>query len=294
LSGVILLSVSVTACLLFIVAAVDSRSAPSLDIVALILITFILIGLGIYCVKRGRKSVDVELSQKDRELAGFVLGVALIAIGIWVAIIFLPTVPVLSFLLFVLIAGVGVLLGHKLKDFRWFLYGGLAVAGLGYAFVTTVFPGPSALCETINDALIIDLYKTVVPVAVLGTFAFAWLGRKKLAPDRKILTAFIKVAFFNLLIITPFIFGGLHDYNRRWDTSPPQVIQLKVVDKWTQWSTDDYGEWYRLKGETLDGSRRFSFVVSESFYNEHDIGSMCWVRVRSGALGYAWVEGYGD
>jgi len=69
------------------------------------------------------------------------------------------------------------------------------------------------------------------------------------------------------------------------------VITLKVVDKWIDYSDDD--ESYTLKGETLDGSGWFSFGVSESFYNEHDIGSLCWIKVRNGALGYQWKESYG-
>jgi hypothetical protein len=47
-----------------------------------------------------------------------------------------------------------------------------------------------------------------------------------------------------------------------------------------------------LRGNTTDGRGWFEFDVSYTFYEEHDIGSLCNITVRDGALGYRWLEGY--
>ena len=141
-----------------------------------------------------------------------------------------------------------------------------------------------------SSALVIDSLKMVVPIAVLETLTLAWLGRKKLSPDQKTLTAFFDLSVFTLLIATPFAIGGMLDYNWRGDTSPPRVMQLTVVAKWRNYDWDEDTYTYYLKGETLDGNRWYSFWVIEDFYNKHEIGSLCEITVRNGALGYEWVE----
>jgi len=203
------------------------------------------------------------------------LTAASIAVGIWAAIISLPDIFT-SILLFALIAGPGIIFGYMRKDIRSVSWG-LAVAGIGYFGIRILY-----LRDVINDALLFDSFKTVVPIAVLGTLAIARIGRKKLAPDGKTLTAFIKLGFYSLLIITPFIIGGLHDYNERADTSSPYQITLTIVDMWVDSDSD---AWIRV--ESSDGMS-FSFSPTWDFCREHDIGNSMDVLVRRGALGYPW------
>jgi hypothetical protein len=186
---------------------------------------------------------------------------------------------------FILFGGSGVLIGIKLESIHLTLLVGLGVAAWFYALIMA-----SIAWAVSNSALVIDSLKIVVPIAVLETLALAWLLRKKLAPDRKMLNAFFDLAVFTLLIITPFTIGGVLDYNWRGDSSPPRLIQLTVVAKWKDYDSDEGEYMYYLKGETLDGSRWFSFWVIEDFYNEHEIGSRCEITVRNGALGYEWLD----
>ena len=211
-----------------------------------------------------------------------------------------------SLVVFALIGGLGLLISYKLKEIRSTLSYGLGAAACGYFFFATIAISSNALSHTSTNyyaktdiTLFFGSLITVVPIAVLGTLAIAWLGRNKLFLDSKTLSAFKKLVPFTLLIVTPFIIAGLSDYNYRGNPNP-QVINLRIADKWIDqiYSTSDMenSDVLMVKGETLDGSWWFSFPVSLDFYNEHDIGNYCWVRVRSGALGYACISRllYGD
>lgn len=202
------------------------------------------------------------------------LTAASIAVGIWAAIILLPELT--SLLPLTLIVGPGIIFGYMRKDIRSVSWG-LAVASMGYFGIRVLY-----LRDVINDALLFDSLKTVVPIAVLGTLACAWLGRVELSPDGKTLTAFTKLGFYSLLIITPFIIGGLHDYNERADTSSPYQITLTIVDMWVDSDSDAW-----ITVESSDGMS-FSFSPTWDFYREHDIGDSMDVLVRRGALGYPW------
>lgn len=182
----------------------------------------------------------------------------------------------ISLLLFILIAGPGILLSYRRRDMRSALWG-LAVAGLAYFGVRVLY-----FRDVLNDALLFDSFKAIVPIAVLGTLAIAWLGRKRLARDVRTSTAFFKLAFYSLLIVTPFIIGGLHDYNVRADTSSPREMILEIVDKWIDSDSD---AWMTL--ETPDGVQ-FTFSPTWEAYNEHDVGYLLEVEVHQGALGYPW------
>jgi len=223
-----------------------------------------------------------------------------------------------SIVSFALIGGLGLLISYKLKRIRSTLLWGLGVPACGYFFVTAI---PIVACAqalavgahpptnyyTKTDiTLFDDSLITVVPIAVLGTLAIAWLGRNKvetlaivwLGRDSKTLSAFKKLAPITLLIATPFIIAGLSDYNYRGDPNPPQVINLRIADKWIDHHHSTEGDYdvFIVKGETLDGSSWFFLNVSTHFYNEHDIGSYCWISVHKGALGYACISmlTYGD
>jgi len=217
----------------------------------------------------------------------------------------LPISLVVSIVFFAPIGGLGLLIGYKLKRIRSTLLGGLGVDAWPYLLIAIHTDWELQFHTSTNyytkTTMTLFFYSliTVVPIVVLGTLVIAWLARKKLSLDSKTLSAFFKLVPFTLLIATPFIIGGLSDYNYRGDTNP-QVMNLRIVDKWIDrdisWS--DPPEWYDVfivKGETLDGSSWFSFPVSADFYNEHDIGSYCWISVHNGALGYPYIsQEHGD
>jgi len=214
----------------------------------------------------------------SRKHMGFV-AVLLVAIGIWVAIVFLPEVPILSLLLFALIGGPGVFIGYKQKKTHLILFFGFLIASWGYAFSTVFGVG-------FTNAFFYDFMTYVMPVVLLGTLPFAWFGRWKTPGYTTFKSAFYTYGIY-LIVIVPFVFSGMWDYNVRADTSPPQVIRMKVVHK----SVNDEGV-CSLQVETPDGDLSFWISVSRSFYDERDIGSSVMVTVRGGALGYEWVEGY--
>jgi len=211
----------------------------------------------------------------------------------------LPISFVASIVFFAPIGGLGLLIGYKLKRIRSTLLWGLGVAAWGYLWyaihtdLELQFHTATNYYTKTTMTLFFYSLITVVPIAVLETLIIAWLARKKLSPDSKTLSAFFKLVPFTLLIATPFIIGGLSDYNYRGDTNP-QVMNLRIADKWIdrdiEWATEELYDVFILKGETLDGSSWFSFPVSADFYNEHDIGSYCWISVHNGALGYPYIS----
>jgi hypothetical protein len=236
-----------------------------------------------------------------------VLGVLLIVTGSWTAIIFFPAIYI-SILLFAIIAGTGVLICYRLVCARLAsssdLFLGFSIlfgiAAWGYACYTTLM-GYTAyryyfiiiygIRSQNSYSLLIDSLKIVVPIVFGGTLVLARLLRKKLSYSHKTWDAFKKVAPFTLLVLTPFTIGFLHDYNRRCDTSRPQVMQLRVVSHWTEEWIGDYGEnedehW--LRAETLDGKRSYSFRIN--FNSGPDEGALLEIKVHSGALGYEWLE----
>lgn len=230
-------------------------------------------------------------------------GVILIAIGAWTAIAVLPALFV-SIGVFALIGGLGLLISYQYKEIRRALLWGLGLAALGYLFFIAMPIVFEALSHTSTNyyartdiTLLFGLLTTVVPIAVLGTLVIAWLGRDKLSPDSKTLSAFKKLVPITLLIATPFIIAGLSDFNYRGDPNH-EVIDLRIVDKRIAHGYSSEGEYdiFVVKGETLDGNSWFSFSVSTKFYNEHDIGSYCWIDVYNGAWGYACISQltYGD
>lgn len=215
------------------------------------------------------------------------LGAVLIAVGAGIAILVLPDL-FNSIFWFSFFGGLGIFAGYQIKNIRGVLSLGLGIIAWIYFFITVGF------LAIFNYALLIDSSKILVPTFVLATLAVAWLGRNRIAADRKTLSAFKKIAVFTLLIVTPLIIAGLHDYNIRADSSQPRLVTLVVVDKYTELrgTSDSTTEHYMLRGNSTDGRGWFEIDVSYTFYEEHDIGSLCNITVRDGALGYRWLEGY--
>lgn len=213
-------------------------------------------------------------------------GVMLIAVGIWGAIIFLPTVPTLSISLFISTVGLGAFIGYKQKKIRQIVVFGFWIASWGYAFGIYF-----TLRVDIANTFFTDfMFPIVFPVIVLGTLPFAWFWgwknpRGSFSPFKH---AFV-THFLCVLIIAPFALSAFYDYNVRADTSLPEVINVKVVGGHV---SDEGGP--SLRVETPDGNSTFWVSVTFPFYDEHDIGSSFEVIVRKGTLGYQWVEGYSD
>jgi hypothetical protein len=84
-----------------------------------------------------------------------------------------------------------------------------------------------------------------------------------------------------MTIVVPFVFSGMFGYNVRADTSPPEVVSMKTVDKYI-----DHEGRLTLQVKTLDGRLLFFLDPSESYYAEHDVGDFCEATVHKGALGY--------
>ncbi len=221
------------------------------------------------------------------------IGAVLIIIGMLTAIIVFPTTPMFALLLFALIGGLGIFTAYKVNNFSA-LIGGLVLVSWGYvAYGILLFDHKRFSNALFSDSIIVIVISTVL----LGTLIFALLTQKRFGHHT--VTTFEKLLPC-IVIIIPFLIVGVQDYNVRGATSPPQIIPLKVVDKYIEEyerSDPDYLSSamvteYHVIAETVDGKQQFSFTVYSNYYDEHDIGSSCELILCTGALGYTWIEGY--
>ena len=211
----------------------------------------------------------------------------LTVIGIWLVIIFLPTAPLLSLLFFVLIGGSGVFIAHKQKNVFSTLFSGSLVASLGYLFcMAFVLIGVFSYGRA-SGAFFLDFAVMVIPIVTLGTLPLTWFIRK--ISGRTGLKSVLSTWGLCLVLIIPLVFVGIWDYNWRGDTSVPEVISMKVVDRGIHYED---GPWLDVEAPDRCIVEIWHAYVSRSFYDQHPIGSSIWVTVRKGALGYDWVENW--
>jgi hypothetical protein len=222
-------------------------------------------------------------SRRHMDLAAAVL----ILIGTWTAIILLPTI-LLALTIFFLISGFGLYVAYKEKKL-------LLTVG-----ITSICPGLLYMCTMLISArgyyaLLYDLGTiTLVPLIASGISALVWFAWRKRAPTSKTISALRRPVLFTcfaLLVIVPFVIGGLHDYNMRADASFPEVIRAKIVAKYM--GTDLDGDHFpAVTLETPGGKLRFDYSIDWRYY-ELGVGDYCAIIIRDGALGYQWiVEGY--
>jgi len=98
------------------------------------------------------------------------------------------------------------------------------IASWGYAF------GVVALGVGFTNAFFYDFMTYAMPAVLLGTLPFAWFGRWKTPRYTAFKSAFYTYVIY-LIVIVPFVFSGVWDYNVRADTSLPEVTSMKVVHK---------------------------------------------------------------
>ena len=224
------------------------------------------------------------------------LAAVLILIAVFVAILTLPEALDLSLLLlFVQIlatfAGAfGVFIGAK-RNSRRFILGSLIFAGWVYFFFAMIVGPP------VHRAIFSDFGSRVFPIFCLGSLLFAlfasWFEHWKNLDSGRFKHPLFRVLVWFLaclLIAVPFTIGGMRDYNYRADTSPPEVISMKIVHKkysenlgnniWIE--APDTGLFFSIGGVPYD------------FYSSHDVGNWVNATVHKGALGYPWLERYSD
>lgn len=219
-------------------------------------------------------------SRKHMTFAGFVLFVT----GICAAIILFPINLILAFSLFALIGGPGIFIGYKRKDFLAICVG-LGITAWGYEFYASLL-GPA-----VQRAFLDIIWSKVLPAVYLPTLLVAWLAWFKTHRHTSLksaLAAFLIAAFACGMITVPLVSAVMLDYNHRADASVSEVISMKIVSK-----EDDDELGYTIWIETQDRGLEFWLIfVRPAFYDQHSLGDMIDVEVRSGALGYAWIEDY--
>lgn len=213
------------------------------------------------------------------------LGTVLIVIGASAAIILFPTVLLFSLLFLVLISGPGIFIGYMRKKTRLMLFGALLTVSWGYA-ASSLFVHSSRVIVA-NEFYPNFLFPMLIPLA-LGTLPLAWFGRWDRQFDRygSLKSAFLTWVVY-MIIVVPLVYAFTWDYNIRGDTSSPEVVGLKIVDK-----DIDYEGSRWLTVEAPDGVLHFFLHPSSSYYDEHDVGDLVEATVHKGALGYMWIEGY--
>ncbi len=101
-------------------------------------------------------------------------------------------------------------------------------------------------------------YRFLFPLFLLSglvTLPFAWFGRWR-TPQYSTLRTFFLTYVIYVIIVVPFVFAFAWDYNIRGDTSPPEVVNLKIVAKYVA-THDELPDEPTLQVETLDGRSVF-------------------------------------
>lgn len=208
------------------------------------------------------------------------LGTVLIVTGTYAAIVLFSLA--LSILLFVLIAGPGIFIGYRRKKTRQMLFFALLVISWGY-FAGSLF---LHLRVTVaNEFIPSFFFPMTIPLGLAG-LPLAWFGRwEKTNPAFGRLQSTFFTWVIYMVIVAPLVFAFTYDYNIRGDTNPPEVLSLKIIDKYINHNQD-----YTFYVEAPDGVLHFFLYPSHSQYDEHYEGDLIETTVHKGAFGYMWVD----
>ena len=166
---------------------------------------------------------------------------------------------------------------------------GLAING-GVSLVR-MYPGDFPFMLQADAPVPLALLVAFATILALVAFALGFMGRSSRA--HLVLIELLLVGSFGTVTTA---YAELRDYNMEFDSKPPALHRAIIIDKYETYTRRRRGGKTRHCHIMMQGWPSATVSthreMSCSFYEAVQVGTPIDVRLRSGALGWGWVENF--